>query len=393
MKRGGQDALYFFLNLSRHSGDLAHFRVGSRPACLVNHPAHAEHVLAVNQASYVNRPHPYARLLPILTPAGRFFLRLGGQEGDPRRHLERIERLSLAAVDEIVRKTPAGRRPDRDLLATLKVTMLRLAVRILFDVEAGSLAGDFVRAVNRFERAHFRHGDPSPARDPWAASAQRRLAGRILAVRGRRPDNRRWLAAVIQTLTNAYGGSATALCWTLYLVARDRPLQERLRREIDGVLADRPPTFRHVAQLTGLRDVLSESMRLYPPAWMLGREALADDPLGGDVIPKGALVFVSPYTMHRHPALWHEPERFEPKRFRRQPSRDRHRFAYFPFGGGTRKCPAYLASQQLILMLAALLRRYRLDARSAGPVVPRALIALRPYPAIGLRCTRRPGRS
>ena len=120
-------------------------------------------------------------------------------------------------------------------------------------------------------------------------------------------------------------------------------------------------------------------MRLYPPAWGFSRQALAADEIGGYHLPPGWLVFVVPYVMHRHPAYWDEPERFDPTRFTPERAAARPKFVYLPFGAGPRQCIGHqFAMIEAHLIVATLARRYRLRLAPGHPVEPWPLITLRP---------------
>ena len=132
-------------------------------------------------------------------------------------------------------------------------------------------------------------------------------------------------------------------------------------------------------------------MRLYPPAWGLGRRALGNDEIGGYCIPKGAYVLVFPYVTHRHPAFWERPDAFDPERFSAKLSAGRNRFAYFPFGGGPRLCLGnQFALYQAQLILATILPRYRLRLLPGEVITPEPLVTLRPRGDLLMTVSRRP---
>ena len=136
--------------------------------------------------------------------------------------------------------------------------------------------------------------------------------------------------------------------------------------------------------------VLKESMRLYPPAWVIVRTPFEDDVLGGYSIPAGAPVLLSQYVVHRHPAHWDQPELFDPDRWTPERSASRHRFAYFPFGGGSRFCTAQglgMLLGKLVISMAA--REFRWEAAGTRPVVPQPLTTLKPKHGIFIRARER----
>jgi cytochrome P450 len=173
--------------------------------------------------------------------------------------------------------------------------------------------------------------------------------------------------------------TSLALTWIWYLLSQHPHAQRRLEEEIDGVLGGRPPEYADLVNLPYTRMVIDEAMRLYPPAWGFSRQALADDELGGFQLPRGWMAFVIPYVLHRLPALWEEPETFDPERFSPARSADRPKFAYLPFGAGPRQCIGnQFALIEAHLTVATLAQRYRLRLAPAARVEAWPLITLRP---------------
>ncbi|MGW1378487.1 cytochrome P450 [Streptomyces sp. NPDC002446] len=157
--------------------------------------------------------------------------------------------------------------------------------------------------------------------------------------------------------------TATSLAFTLHLLARHPEEQTKVREEIDRVLADRVPTAADLDRLPYLTQALKESMRLYPAAPVISRRAVTATELCGFRIPAGADVVVASWVTHRDPALWEDPERFDPSRFAPEREAARHRYAWFPFGGGPRACIGqHFSMLESVLALATLLRGYELDA-------------------------------
>jgi cytochrome P450 len=136
--------------------------------------------------------------------------------------------------------------------------------------------------------------------------------------------------------------------------------------------------------------VIDESMRLYPPAHTLGREAIAGDEVIGHRIPAGATVLIVPWILHRKPSLWENPDRFEPERFSPDRSAARPRYAYIPFGAGPRICiGAAFAIEEALLILATIAQRYRLRLKPGHSVEPQGLITLRPRYGVPMTLERR----
>jgi cytochrome P450 len=173
--------------------------------------------------------------------------------------------------------------------------------------------------------------------------------------------------------------TAVALTWTWYLLSRHPEIERRLRVEIEQVLGDRRPTANDLPRLALTRRVVEESIRLYPPVWMMSRGVLHDDSLGGYQIPAGSMVLVSQYVTHRLPQFWPNPEGFDPDRFGPELSADRPRFAYFPFAGGPHSCiGSEFAMMEAVLAVAMTMQRYKLELVPGHPVVPDPIFTLRP---------------
>ena len=184
---------------------------------------------------------------------------------------------------------------------------------------------------------------------------------------------------VITLLIAGHETVSTALTWTWYLLSQHPEVERRLLTELDEVLGGHVPTVGHLAKLSYTHMVLEEALRLYPPAWIFGRKAIADDEIGGYFIPANSMIVLSPYMTHRHPAFWENPEVFEPERFTPERSASRPHHAYFPFGGGPRTCiGSNFALMEMQLILATVAQRYRLRLVPGHQVEPEALLSLRP---------------
>jgi cytochrome P450 len=184
---------------------------------------------------------------------------------------------------------------------------------------------------------------------------------------------------VMTLMAAGHETTSNALCWTLLLLSQHPDIEARLREEYQQVLGGRAPQMEDLPQLKLSRMVLEESMRLYPPAWVFTRYAIDEDEVGGYRIAKGAFVLMFPTTTHRHPDFWEQPDVFDPGRFSPERSAGRHRFAYFPFGGGPRVCIGnQFALTEAQLILATILPRYQFRLLPGAKVVPEPLITLRP---------------
>jgi cytochrome P450 len=182
--------------------------------------------------------------------------------------------------------------------------------------------------------------------------------------------------------------TANALAWTFYCLSKHPTADRTLATELASLDArsDKIDT----SNLSYTQMVLKEAMRLYPPAWIIGRQAEEDDIADGFRIPRGTMVFVSPYVTHRHPDYWENPEGFDPERFTPEREAARPRYAYIPFGGGPRFCIGQgFAMTEAAIILAVLASRFRLELATSREIVPEPLITLRPRGPILMRVRRR----
>lgn len=172
--------------------------------------------------------------------------------------------------------------------------------------------------------------------------------------------------------------TSNALTWAWYLLSQHPEVEERLHEEVDAVLGERPPALSDLPRLPYTMQVIKEAMRLYPPAWVINvRRAAADTTLGGYQLRRGELLWISPYVMHRRPAYFPDPERFDPDRWTPERERALPKFAYMPFGGGPRICIGNgFALMEAHLIVAAVARRYRLRLAPSQAIALNAQITL-----------------
>ena len=172
--------------------------------------------------------------------------------------------------------------------------------------------------------------------------------------------------------------TASAMFWACYLLASEPEAQDRIAAEAAWFALGPDDAAEAVPQLTYTRAVVDEVLRLYPPAFVITRQAVADDFVGGIPVPKRSLVLIAPWVLHRHRRSWSEPDRFDPDRFlpgRPQPPR----FAYLPFGTGPRTCiGSPFALTELVLVLALLMRHFRIALAPHAPVNPVGLTTIQP---------------
>jgi len=184
--------------------------------------------------------------------------------------------------------------------------------------------------------------------------------------------------------------TANALTWTWYLLSQHPGVESRLHEELDQVLAGQLPQADDLPQLVIAEKVVAESMRLYPPAWIIGRRTLQDYEIASYRLPANTLVLMSPFIMHRDARYYPNPLRFDPERWTTEAKAARPRFSYFPFGGGSRQCIGEaFAWMEGILLVAAFAQRWRFRLVQGHPVVPRPLVTLRPKFGMKMTIERR----
>jgi cytochrome P450 len=195
-----------------------------------------------------------------------------------------------------------------------------------------------------------------------------------------RPMSRRQLRDELMTVFLAgHETTAIGLTFTLWLIARHPVVEQELRSEWRAILGDRPVTAAEIPRLEYTRAVLNESLRLYPPAWFIGREAVVDCTIGDFTITKGTTIFLVPYVVQRDGRFFPEPERFDPGRWVNDAASKPPRYAYFPFGAGPRSCiGAGFATLEMATVLPTILRRFRLDDLTGGHVELLPAVTLRP---------------
>jgi cytochrome P450 len=395
-----------YLELAASGEPVVRFTADGIERILINSPEGAERVLETHRSNYVSPDHPYRDLVDQLAATGA--LMLHRPTADPADAARRThEELVSVAVSTGRSLAAASADAPVDLELEAQKLFVRLVVRLLFEVDLGELAEPFVRAVGYLEECWGKRRFVAQDAGPWLTEDEERLyrsglelkdlvAAHIVREAGleRAPESTeaQFLEAVADTVINGYVAQADTLCWALYSLGRHPDVRAAVQEEVDGQLAGdlegKPQAFQG---LRTTRNVIHETLRLYPSAWVLGRRAVADDRISGVAVPAEARVVVSPLAMHRLPAVWEEPERFDPGRFDPERARERPRYAYLPFGRGPRRCPAGpMAMGYLQRVLAVLLHRFEISVDTDRPVRLRGLVALHPYPRVDARFSNRP---
>ncbi|MCB0521851.1 MAG: cytochrome P450 [Lewinellaceae bacterium] len=219
-----------------------------------------------------------------------------------------------------------------------------------------------------------RRKDPNPPND---------LLTMLLSARyedtGEAMDDRQVRDEAITLFAAGHETSSNGLAWTLYLLSKHPAILEKLRTEVEDVLGSQTPSFENLRHLTYTLQVIQEGMRLYPPAFAIGREPVEDDKIMGETIPAGSVIFISIAAIHRDPRYWERPDTFYPDHFLPEIEKERPRLAYMPFGAGPRMCIGnHFALMEMQLLLAMLVRQFDFDLLEDHPVEPEPLITLKP---------------
>ena len=184
--------------------------------------------------------------------------------------------------------------------------------------------------------------------------------------------------------------SANGLTWALYLLSKHPEVQEKLNNELKTVLDGRTPNFMDLHSLTYTMQVIQESLRLYPPVWIMGRQTIKEDSVRGHYIPPHTDIMISPYVLHRHPDYWKDPDVFDPDRFSPENVKNHIPYAYIPFGGGPRLCVGQnFALMEMVLVLAIIAQKYSVKLTGNQNVELGPYITLRPKEDLMMKLVRR----
>ena len=304
-----------------------------------------------------------------------------------------------AATFAMVARSLFGAAMTAAEIALVSEAILRIQAFIVRQITEPHLAAWFVASgeLARHDRLR-RAGDAVLRRH---VDARRRageagddLLGVLLSARhedtGEGLSDEEVLCECMQLLVAGHETSSNALAWTLYLLERDPDTLARVRAEFEAVIGDRPLGWSDVARLPEACRALEEALRLYPPFWMVDREAVADDEAGGRRIAAGETIVAFLYGVHRDAGRWPEPDSYRPARIGPSDRKTTRDFTYLPFGGGPRGCVgANYAMMQMLMVLEAWTRRYDWSVAEGGEVAPAPLIILRQRPGATTRVRRR----
>jgi cytochrome P450 len=426
LREYARDPLGFLTSSAREHGDVVRLHFMGQTFYMLSHPDLIEQVLVENNRNFTKSRilRRNRRLLGegLLTSEGDFWRRQR-RLAQPAFHRKRI-----AAYGEVIaafaERSLEGWRAGQtiDVHEEMMRLTLHIVAKCLFGADVGAEAKDVGRAMKvaledfssqrrliripksiptphnlRFERAARRldaivHAIIEKRRRGGEEDRGDLLSMLMLAEEdsGERMTDKQLRDEVMTLFLAGHETTANALAWTFWLLSFNATAEAKLAGELEHVLGGRSPTVADLPRLPYVERVIKESMRLYPPAWVMGREAVGDFEVGGYQMPAGSTALMSQWVVHRDPRYHREPKRFDPDRWTVGYEKGLPRFAYFPFGGGPRQCiGAGFATIEARLILATVAQRFRMELVPGQRVEPYASITLRPKEGIRITLAER----
>jgi cytochrome P450 len=393
-----RDPLGYVTRVAKQYGDVVLLGGFGVPTFMFNHPDQIEEILR-QKHRFFKKDFFMEALRPLL---GNGLLCSEGEEwrraramAQPSFQAKQIQEYAQTMVDYTERLISTWRPGEiRDVHRDMMRLTSQIVTKTLFDVEMNDEEGSIGKNLEGAMRFYanplamwpkWRHV-PTPTnrrfhrtlrvldelifnmireRRASGAAGRNDLLSRLLNAQdeeGRKMSDTELRDELITLFLAGHETTALTLSYAFYLLATNSDVESELETEIDRVLGERPPAVADVASLHFAENVIKESMRIYPPAWTLGREALEDCEISGYPIKKGNQVLMAPWVVQRDPRFWPEPERFRPSRWDEKSTKQLPRCAYFPFGDGPRICIGLnFAMLEGVLLLTTIARRFRLE--------------------------------
>ncbi|MGA8341042.1 MAG: cytochrome P450 [Candidatus Sulfotelmatobacter sp.] len=407
--------ILLFQHLAQKYGDIAHYKIGWNHILFLNHPDYIREVLVVQNDNFIKeRTVQRTKMLlgeGMITSEGAQH-RYQRQVAQPAFHRQRIPEYAATIVQEAARVRDRWTEGEqRDIAIDMMHLTLNVIAQTMFATDLRQEVDELADAINRIMSLYnFLVMLPAAewlvhVRPPGLAAfvrARKRIDAvvyRMIAAHRERSSHGSSLLdlmlvaspeqsadseqslrdQVITIFLAGYETVANALSWTWYLLSQNPDCEHRFHNEIDSELQGRLPTYDDVSRLRYAEMVLAESMRLYPPAWAMGRSARNDFRLGDFLLPAKTTVLMSQFITHRDARYFPDPLRFDPERFTPEARSRRTKLTYFPFGAGVRQCIGEsFAWMEGVLLLATLAQKWRLRLIPGHRVEPEPLITLRP---------------
>jgi cytochrome P450 len=424
MREFNRDTLAFIERCAREFGDVVLTRFLYVPAYFLFHPEHIEYVLAAGAKNFVKamslRSPFFLRLVGdgLVTSDGEFWRRQR-RLAQPAFHRERVASYGETMVAFTERALSSWQDgEERDAHEEMMLLTQAIVAQTLFSADVSGDAREIGEALSRIVRPFSSQATvkwildnrlPTPGHLRFNRDVQKidRFVYRIIAGRrasgagegdllsmllrardedGSRMTDRQVRDEVMTLFLAGHETTALALTWAWYLLARNPEAERALHAELDEVLGGRAPSVDDLPRLRYCEWVIKESMRLYPPAYAVGREAVRDCEVGGYRIPAGMQVFAFQWVVQRDARWYDEPAAFRPERWREEVAARLPKFAYFPFGGGPRQCIGNsFALMEAVLVLATIARRFRLRLAPGHAVELLPAMSLRPRGGVRVR--------
>jgi cytochrome P450 len=410
-------------------GDVTFFRMGGQPAFFVNHPDLIRDLLVTNHSKFIKgRALQRAKSLlgeGLLTSEGASHLSQRRMI-QPAFHRARIAGYAKSMIEFGEKLSGEWRDGEqRDIDKEMMRLTLRIVGKTLFSAnvedEADEIGAAMTTIVSMFNLLLLPFAEileklplPHSVKFKNAKKTLDEVIYRIIDERRKSGEDKGDLLSMLlfaqdeetggamtdlqirdECLTLFLAGhetTANALTWTFYLLSQNPEIEKKFHAELDAVFADeRAPTFEDYARLAYTEKILAESMRLFPPAWAVGRIAVEDHEFGGYAVPKKALVLASMFVMHRDERFWENADRFIPERWETQSIKEAgQKYVYFPFGGGVRRCIGEgFAWTEGVLLLAVLGRKWKLKLSAEQKIGLQAMITLRPKYGMKMKIIKR----
>jgi cytochrome P450 len=416
MREFNRDSLSF-ITRARDFGDVVRMRFFYVTAYFLYNPNDIEYVLSANAKTFIKsmslRSNFFHRLLGngLLTSEGDFWRRQR-RLAQPAFHRQRIGAYGEVMVDYTIRLMSSWREGEvRDIHREMMRLTLEIVVKTLFNADVSGDADKVARVLEKIVQPFAsqatlkwildnRLPTPTHRRFNQAAKEIDEIVYRIIGERRRSSSDEGDLLSMLlaahdddgsqmtdrqlrdEVMTIFLAGhetTALTLSWVWYLLAQNPEVERRFHEELDEVLYGRLPAVDDLPLLKYTEMIAKESMRLYPPAYGLGRQALEDCEIGGYLVPRKSQVFMFPWALHRDPRFFEEPLSFRPDRWTEEFTNSLPKYAYFPFGGGPRACIGnYFAMMEIVLVLATMGQRFKFSLKSDLDVDLLPAMSLRP---------------